>query len=151
MILIVDSREQKPYSEYFEKLKYKHELENLKVGDYSIRGYPGFAIERKELNDFIHSITVDRERFEKELLKAQKLEYFAVIIECTIYDIENRRYRSKIHPHSVLSTIFHWNIKYKIPFLFVESRTGGALAVIEMSKAYLKYQSDNNDQYQADI
>ncbi len=146
MEFIIDDRERKPYIEYFDNLRHNYAIKRLPVGDYSIAGYPGFVIERKELNDFVQSISRDRERFERELLKAKDIEYFAVVLEFTLYDIQNHRYHSEMSPHSVVSTIFSWNIKYNLPFLFVESRTGGALAVIEMAKAYLKYRSDTNEQ-----
>ena len=148
MKFIIDSREQQPYTEYFEKLSYKYEVKALPIGDYSIEGHPEFAIERKTLDDFITSITRERDRFERELVKTKELAYFAVVIECSIYDIQNRHYHSKIHPHTILANLFSLMVKYKIPFLFVESRTGGALAVIEMSKAYLKYYGENNGKQQ---
>lgn len=151
MQIIIDKKEQRPYTEYFIHEHIPYELSNLHTGDYSIKGYPGFAIERKELNDFIKSITKERERFEREIIRGKELDYFAVIIEASIYDIENRRYHSKIHPHTILSTIFYWSVKYKIPFLLVESRTGGALATIELSKAYIKYKEAGNGQYQQDL
>src|SRR3989339_543326 len=121
------------------KIIIKHELKGLKVGDYSILGYEEeFALERKTLNDFINCITFDRERFSKELEKARKLKYFAIIIETSYYDIKNHNYRSKTNPKSVLNTIFAWSVKYNYPIFFVESREGGALAVIKLSEFYYK-------------
>ena len=70
MILIVDTREQKPYSNIFKKLKQNYLKKKLDIGDYSIKGFETkFSIERKTLNDFICSITRERQRFENELKK----------------------------------------------------------------------------------
>ena len=58
MKLVVDTREQRSYREYFEHEQYPHIIKKLDVGDYSIEGCEKiFAIERKSLNDFIDSIT----------------------------------------------------------------------------------------------
>lgn len=148
MEFVIDTRELKSYSPYFDKLGHSYTIETLRTGDYGIHNYPSFAIERKSLDDFNQSITRSRKRFERELERAKELEFFAVLIEASIYDIQNRKYKSRIHPNSILSTMFHWTVKYKIPFLLVESRTGGALAVIEMAKAYIKYK---NEQHKEDI
>jgi len=145
---IVDTREQKPYSEVFDRLGHKYNFHALPVGDYSLAGYEQvFSLERKSLGDLIDSVTRDRERFERELERAKAYKYFAVIIECSFFDIVNHNYISQIAPNTLLSIIFHWNVKYNIPFLFVESRSGGALAVIKMSQAFLKYHGDENAEY----
>jgi DNA excision repair protein ERCC-4 len=140
MDIIVDSREQKPYTEFFDNLDHKYEVKKLDVGDYSIKGYEDqFAIERKELNDFIQSITRERIRFSIELEKARKLQYFAVIVEGSFYDIKNKNYKSFTNPQSILSTLFMWSVKFDVPIFLVDSREGGALAVLKFAEAFLKY------------
>ena len=70
MEILVDSREQRPYSEdIYKPLGLKCTVKKLDIGDYSIKGKEKeVAIERKTLDDFIHSITHERERFEKEFI-----------------------------------------------------------------------------------
>jgi DNA excision repair protein ERCC-4 len=143
MMLIVDTREQKPYLNIFKKINQKYLRKKLDVGDYSLKNYENkFAIERKTLDDFICSITRGRKRFEKELEKAKSFEYFALIIECSFYDIKNRNYYSKIEPEVILSTIFKWSTKYKIPIFFMDTRVGGALAVVKLAEGFLRYHKD---------
>ena len=140
MNFVVDSREKRSYEMYFSKLNYPYTVKKLEIGDYSILGYEDrFSVERKSLADFINCITQDRDRFKKELQRASSLDYFAVLVECSFFDIQNRNYKSKIHPSSILGTIFKWSVKYSIPFFFVETHTGGAVAFIKLSEAYLKY------------
>ena len=142
MILIVDTREQKPYSNIFKKLKQNYLKKKLDIGDYSIKGFETkFSIERKTLNDFICSITRERQRFENELKKTKDFDYFALIIECSFYDIKNENYFSKIEPSRILATIFNWSVKYNVPIFFVDTREGGALAVITLAEGFMKYKN----------
>ena len=139
MRLIVDSREQRPYSDLFREIhKIECEVKGLKVGDYSIEGYEDkFAIERKSLNDFVGSITQGRQRFLREIERATQYEYFAIVIECTLQDILSGNYRSKTHPASVIGTIASWSIKYKIPIFFAGNRSDSAILVMKLAKKYL--------------
>jgi len=140
MILTVDTREQKPYLNIFERIKQEYSVKTLRVGDYSISGYENdFSVERKTLDDFIASITQNRKRFENELKRAKSMQFFAVIIEGSFYDIKNRNYYSKIEPAVVLATLFGWSVKYNIPFFLVDTREGGALAVIKLAEAFWRY------------
>ena len=71
----------------------------LAIGDYSIVGLENhIAIERKALADLIGCLTTDRDRFERELHRGRALDYFALVIEATLSDLANGRYRSKMLP-----------------------------------------------------
>ena len=146
MKLIVDSREQKSYVSILERVGVECTVKALKTGDYSIEGLESsFALERKSLSDFISSITLGRSRFKRELDRSRELKYFAIIIECSYYDIKNKNYYSNIDPKCVLNTIFSFSVKYNVPVFFVESREGGALAVLRLSQFYLKYYQNKED------
>jgi len=139
-VIVVDSREQLPY-----KFKdYEVVMEGLKTGDYSIKGYQHeFAIERKSLSDWAHSITQDRVRVEKEIIRAKKeLKYFAFIIETDLRSIWRAKLFSKVSRNSLVNTALHWSIKYNIPFFFVSNRTQGKRAVIILSEAWIKYRTN---------
>lgn len=78
----IDSREQQPY-----KFAMPCEVGKLDAGDYSITGLEDYiAIERKTIDDLIGCLTTGRERFEKELYRAQTLDYFALIVEATLIE-----------------------------------------------------------------
>jgi hypothetical protein len=79
--IIVDSREQKPF--HFEE----HTLieSKLEYGDYSLHPNNKLAIERKSLTDLYGTLSGGKERFEREIEKAKKLEgYIVVVVESTI-------------------------------------------------------------------
>lgn len=121
VIIKVDSREQRPYE--FEN----SEVGTIPIGDYSICGLENhIAIERKELNDLIGCLTIGRERFEKELHKARALDYFALVIEASLSDLVNGRFRSKMGPKSAVQSLLAFSIRYRLPIFFCESRKYGA-------------------------
>lgn len=79
--IIVDSREQKPF--HFEE----HTLieSKLEYGDYSLHPNNKLAVERKSLSDLYGTLSGGRERFEREIQKAKKLEgYIVVVVESTL-------------------------------------------------------------------
>ena len=79
MRLIVDSREQSPFS--FKGPRYEDvtvEVGTLTVGDYSLAGLTDkVAVERKSLPDLVACLGRERERFERELQRGAALDAFA--------------------------------------------------------------------------
>jgi len=79
--IIVDSREQKPFK--FDK--YTLIESKLEYGDYSLHPSNKLAIERKSLSDLYGTLSGGRERFEREIQKAKKMEgYIVVVVESTL-------------------------------------------------------------------
>ena len=117
MRIKIDSREQKPYE--FEN----SEVGTLTIGDYSICGLEDcIAIERKELNDLISSLTTGRDRFKKELTKGKALDYFALVIEARLSDLTNGHFRSQMNPKSAVQSLLAFSVRYRLPIFFCESR-----------------------------
>ena len=121
MRIVVDSREQRPY-----EFQTPSEIGPLAVGDYSLVGLENhISIERKELGDLINCLTQDRDRFERELYKGRALDYFAVVIEASLSDLANGRYRSKMLPKSAIQSLLAFSIRYRLPIFFCENRGYG--------------------------
>jgi len=120
MKIIVDTREQLPY-------KFKDsEVGTIPIADYSACGLENYiAIERKELNDLIGCLTTGRERFEKELHKSMALDYMALVIEASLSDIVNGRYRSNMNPKSAIQSLLAFSVRYRLPIFFAENREYG--------------------------
>ena len=94
----------------------------LKTGDFSLLDYDNkIAIERKELNDLIGCLTTNRDRFERELTRAQSLDYFAVIVEGTYRQLAEGAYRSRMNPKSAWESVAAFEVRYKCPFYFMGS------------------------------
>lgn len=114
--IVVDTREGKPYRFPDEDVV----REVLDVGDYTYDGYTDtFAVERKTLDDLAQSLGVDRDRFEREVERAQSLDEFAVVIEAPKEHVYHYRdssgsphYYSDMHPNAIAGTIEKWPLKY---------------------------------------
>jgi ERCC4-type nuclease len=102
LVCIVDSREQMPY----DLSPFIMVTKGLPTGDYSILGMEQqVVIERKSMDDFIGSISQGRERFEREIERLKPFESKMILVEASAADIVNHRYRSRMHPNSVMGTM----------------------------------------------
>lgn len=114
----IDTREQQPY-----EFDNPSEVGSIPIGDYSICGLENhIAIERKGLNDLVGCLTIDRDRFERELFKGKALDYFALVIEASLTDLANGRYRSETNPKSAIQSLLAFSVRYRLPVWFCESR-----------------------------
>ncbi|MGO9019174.1 MAG: ERCC4 domain-containing protein [Syntrophobacteraceae bacterium] len=138
MRLLIDTREQLPFS--FSRFPgVEVERAALPVGDYSLAGFEDrIAIERKELNDLISCLmNGNRERFERELAKLRFYDLAAVVIEGSLDDVSKGRYRSEMKSHAALQSIFAFQVRYRIPFVWAGSRAGGEYVVFSLLEKYL--------------
>jgi DNA excision repair protein ERCC-4 len=134
MNLIVDSREQRPYDFQGHDVQ----VEGLPVGDYSVSGGEGLvAVERKSLDDLIGSLTSGRARFERELYKMRALDYRALVIEATLSDIVNGRYRSQMNSKAVVQTLVAFSIRYDLPVWFCGDRVAGRMITESLLAKYV--------------
>lgn len=124
-----DTREQDGYGYYFEDYPVKVKEVTLKTGDYSIQEpghygnngtyYPPFAVERKAKDDLVKSIGADRDRFEREISRADDWEApMPVIVETEKDTLREGHYYSNVHPNSVIGTINKWPQYKNIDFFF---------------------------------
>lgn len=122
MIILIDTREQQPY--HFQTPSISG---TLPTGDYSISGLEHLiSIERKSLDDLVGCLCNGRERFERELYRGRALDFFALVIECSLSDLINGNYRSQMTPRSAIQSIMAFSVRYRLPVFFAESREYGA-------------------------
>ncbi|ELY47335.1 ERCC4 domain-containing protein [Natronorubrum sulfidifaciens] len=120
--IVRDSREKKPYS--FDG--YDVVTKKLDTGDYTVEGYEDvFAVERKSLSDLLKSITWDRDRFKNEIVRADELLGFVVVIEADVQTVLNWNYDRKVHPNSVMGTIENWSSYHNADFVWAGNRQLG--------------------------
>jgi len=124
MQIIIDTREQRPFN--FEKFVVQVQTGTLQTGDYSLVGYEDrVAIERKGLDDLISCFMGgNRDRFERELSRAQGMDLFVVVVEAGLMDIARGRYKSKMQPHAALQSMVTFFVRYSVPFMCCGSRDG---------------------------
>jgi ERCC4-type nuclease len=145
--VIVDSREKLPYE--FKDYPVNVETDKLDTGDYTIKGYRDYlAIERKTKEDFLSSISQNRDRFQNELKRARK---FVKPMEIVVEEPE-RTFKlssgnsfdntfSNIHPNAVKGTINKWDNYFNIDFQFVEGRPEGEELTYETLKDFYEIMS----------
>jgi DNA excision repair protein ERCC-4 len=94
----------------------------LLAGDYSVSGFERrWAVERKSLGDYLGSITTGRERFLRELAILRRYEHACVVVEGSLEDLVEHRYRSMASPASVLGTTWMICARY-VPVYLAGSR-----------------------------
>lgn len=137
--IIIDSREQEGYSFSCPSIKKK-----LDAGDYSIEGLEDrVAVERKSLDDFVHTIIHGRKRFYKELNILQNYEYACVVVEGNLRDLLTGHYQSGAHPNSLLASAVAIYINFKIPVFFCGDRQSACRFTEEyLKRIYRKYANE---------
>jgi len=117
--VIVDTREQLPYTFHGMGMVVPTVPHGLRSGDYSIDGMEDHtAIERKSLDDLYGSATWGRKRFEAEIARLNDLPGFAaVVIEADWREIaapsEHRPgWINQTDPASVVGTVNAWSVRY---------------------------------------
>ena len=118
MIIVIDTREQHPYSFSVPAVRRK-----LDAGDYSIEGFETVAaIERKELNDYVQTVIYQKERFRKELAKLAAYRLKAIVVEASMSDIVAGRYEGHIAPQSVIGATAGIILGFGVPVFFCSDR-----------------------------
>ena len=123
MRIIQDSRENTPW--HFRGIEVM--IEKLDVGDYSLSGWEhAIAIERKSVMDLFGTLGKGRDRFVRELERARKHEFFAIIIEGSFRDIRDKTFtnseRTQMRGDVVLKILVTLQFKYGIHVYFANDK-----------------------------
>lgn len=149
--IVVDTREQAPWTPRIRRegrcVLLPVVRRALVAGDYTIEGYEQeIAIERKSLEDWVGTMfgkarradgseEPSWDRFRRELGRAlagveakgdepaaPPLQRFAVIVEGSRADVHAHRYRSQVHPNSVIGRSDSVFTDHGVPVIFAGSR-----------------------------
>ena len=127
LTIICDTREQDRHcEEYFKAKKIPTVTRKLDTGDYSAQLGDmtlerSVAIERKHnLDELCGNMTVDRDRFEREFLraKAHGLHIFLIVENATWSDVFLGNYRSKLSAKSLTGSILSWLARFDVTLIF---------------------------------
>ena len=125
--IICDTREQDRHvEEYLTKKNIPHITRKLDVGDYSCQlGDISFerdiCVERKHnLDEICGNFTVERERFEREFMRAKAYgtKVYLIIENASWSDIFIGNYRSKLNSKSLVGSLLSWMVRFNITVLF---------------------------------
>ncbi len=137
MVVITDSREQKPYRYPGAMVK------GLKTGDYTLEGLEDkVVVERKSKTDCYSSMGAGRKRFHNEFKRMAKFDYAAIVLECSLADFLIPPPFSKLSPKSAINTLISWSIQYGVHIFFAEDRRRGRGVTYRILEKYLKHKDD---------
>ena len=139
MKILVDTREQRPFT--FEHERYGVQIQpgTLSIGDYSLRGLEDkVAVERKSLPDLVQCLGRERERFKRELLRGAALDAFVVVVEAGWTDLAGGNFRSQLNPHAACQSVLAFMSRYRVPFLFAGSRPAAEYVTWGILRQYLE-------------
>ena len=139
-IIVVDTREQKPY-------RFRHaQVKTLATGDYSIVGLEDrIAIERKTASDLLASLGRGRARFERELQRLSTLDYAAIVVESSLKQLLEPQPYSRMNPKSATNSIISWSVKYRVPVFFADDRRHGQALTHALLNKYWRYHQRGPD------
>lgn len=137
LTIICDSREQVNghVTKWFDAKKIPHITRKLDAGDYSAQlGEMSLerdiVIERKHnLDEICGNFTTERERFEREFLraKANGTKVVLIVENATWGDIFLGNYRSKVQPKSLVGSLLSWMVRYNITITFCKPEETGRI------------------------
>lgn len=136
LTIICDTREQDRHvSEYLTKNKIPNITRKLDTGDYSAQlGELSFereiCVERKHnLDEICGNFTAERERFEREFLRAKAYHTKVVLIveNATWTDVFLGNYRSKLPSKSLVGSLLSWMVRFNITVLFCKPEETGRI------------------------
>ena len=145
---LIDTREQQPYEFDLETVEVKRQA--LVAGDYSIDGFEDqVCIERKSLQDYVQSVIKQRDRFLREVKKLTEMPHCCIVVECDLSDVMGKRYRSGVHPNSVLGATLSLMIDHKVPVCFCSDRQlAKTFTEMYLKRVYRKLTSDTTEENQ---
>lgn len=157
--IVVDTREQTPWTFSKEKKRLDTVRKMLKVGDYSVEGLEdSITIERKSLNDMFGTYSnIEKQRragrpssFLQRLQEMRVYRYKVIVIECnaTAFMKGPRYYHSTKLParkYAEMINTFLINtwIAHEIPFIFLPRGLAQKFALKWLEGAYKKLRRDN--------
>lgn len=136
LTIICDTREQDQHvADYFKKHKIPTITRKIDTGDYSCQlGDMTFekdiVVERKRnLDEICGNFTGERERFEREFLRARAYGTKVVLIieNATWTDIFLGNYRSKLSPKSLFGSLLSWMVRYNVTITFCNPQETGKI------------------------
>lgn len=145
--VLVDTREQNPFDlSRFEGWFAKVERTALKLGDYSIAGLEEeCVVERKDLCDLVHSLTIERAVFVKRLKLMSGIRHRLLVITAPLSQVK-APYPQPGNPNRIFQSLVAILAGLNIPFLCTDTHELGEEAVASyLYQVHLYHWLENND------
>jgi ERCC4-type nuclease len=126
-VALVDTREQNPFdfsrfAGWFSGI----EKRALVLGDYSVAGLEDVCIvERKGLNDLIHSFTVERSVFIDRLRRMSSYPHRLLVVTAALSQIKSPHPDSRANPNRIVQSLIAVLAGLRVPFVTTENHELG--------------------------
>ena len=136
LTIICDTREQDTHcEEWFKKHGVKCKVRKLDTGDYSamlgdLSLEETVAVERKHnLDEICGNFTAERERFEREFLRAKAygIKMYLIIENASWTDVFLGNYRSRLPSKSLVASLLSWQVRFNVTVIFCEPQNTAKL------------------------
>ena len=119
-------------------------VHKLDVGDYAIEGYEHlFMIERKTISDLRGTLIQGRERFMKEMARAENHKVKYLIIEGSLADVNKGIPYSNVKAEYIISSLISLEVKHGVHVVFTSKRQDIAQAYVRrLLKKLFQYGED---------
>ena len=146
MILVVDTREQKPlFTDLMPDLVTV--AASLPHGDYSLQGFEDrFCVERKKISDFYAYIGKERDRTTRKMEQFRKIVsrggWVGLVVEATEADILAGYVMSRISPETARQALVSFEVRYGVHVYYSRSRRDIARWILDRAIKYYKLQRE---------
>jgi ERCC4-type nuclease len=126
-VVLVDTREQRPFdfsrfTAWFDGI----EKRALALGDYSIAGLEDTCVvERKDLDDLVHSFTVDRPVFIDRLRRMSSFSHRLLVVTAALSEIKSPYPHSAANPNRIVQSLIALLAGLGVPFVTTENHELG--------------------------
>ncbi len=147
-VIIVDTREQNPFSfARFRGWFAGIEKKPLKVGDYSVAGMEEICtVERKDLDDLVHSFTTERSKFIARLRQMAEYPHRLLVITAALSQVKSPYPHSSVNPNRITQSLIAALAGLHVPFLCVETHELGEEIVASfLYQVFLYHWLEAND------
>ena len=133
--IVCDSREQHPFA--FEGYPVEVTPATLATADYSLVGFTDrIGIERKSMQDLIHCLGPDRERFTRELQRLRGFDAACIIVDQPQSVLRLGHFRSRMDAGAAWQSCIALSMRYRIPFWFCDSRADAERVAFDFLRHY---------------
>jgi ERCC4-type nuclease len=147
-VFLVDTREQTPFDfSRFEGWFAGIEKRPLKLGDYSVAGLEDVCVvERKDLPDLIHSLTVDRSVFINRLRLMARYPHRLLVVTAALSQVKSPYPHAGASPNRITQSLVAVLAGLQIPFLCTETHElGDEIVASYLYQVHLYHWLETND------
>jgi ERCC4-type nuclease len=147
-VVLVDTREQRPF-DFSRFTGWFNGIENraLALGDYGVAGLENTCVvERKDLDDLIHSFTAERSVFINRLQRMSSFPHRLLVITTTLSEIKSPYAHSGTNPNSIIQSLIAMLAGLRVPFVTTENHElGEEIVASYLYQVHLYHWLETND------